>query len=649
MPRLNAFAVPTEGRQVHWYDDRTIFQKCTDRCRIVLSDDTIIADRGAGSLVGNNRKWAAWLDGYGVYDSYGNLFEKSSIAETRMSEDGWYVRKVLYQGSGPWILQKSIRTVAIGGIPDFGYVYVLPAIPGFTLDTDSPRAVWVENGVVKSFGVTLTDPGRKMWWPVPIETDREIILLYQDQATGQLILGDRVIAPKGDYFYPDAKFLDGRFVVTWSPNSGDVRNVRKSYTPDDLLYYPRIGEEKPMARDRFWLGPCIGSADMTQMFDDPAALSNVYAHAMVTENILNLGTDIGPNTFEALQANHAFQKLKQAGVKQAIEGGPNLGDLEAVDKIRGVKGDVAFFSVSEPLADLYLHPAPGKTLDTVVAKVVEFTHAAEAKGLAVGWLEGWPSVKVEQYRPYLEKLKAQGVRPAYLHLDIDRRHAQQLGLSMFAAIKTLHAIVDEYGVPFGVLLWGYDNKDEVSYKEDVKKFAADAYAALPSMQHVCVQSWAIRTTNHKRELPNNLGTDGLLETFDVVSALFSQTAPIPAPDPGTDPEPGPDPTPTPEEMSMFAALIDPLKEVLAVKEVKAVSGLSTLILADFVENGVVLKDKVFSQQPNGSAGWREPGTAGVWEKCIVSGSQATFRVDWTDANGYHQKYFVRFFTKVSGL
>jgi hypothetical protein len=196
-----------------------------------------------------------------------------------------------------------------------------------------------------------------------------------------------------------------------------------------------------------------------------------------------------------------------------------------------VKGDIKYSSISEPLADLYLHPEPGKTLDTVVTEVVDFTNAARAKGLTVGWLEGWPSVKVEQYRPYLERLAAHGALPAFLHLDIDRRHAEKLHLSMAKAITDLAALATEYGVAFGVLLWGYDDTDEAAYAADVKKFAQDVYAIVPDLAHVCVQAWAIRTTNGKRELPNNFSANGLLDLLGQAVALFAQTDAPPPPEP----------------------------------------------------------------------------------------------------------------------
>ena len=52
----------------------------------------------------------------------------------------------------------------------------------------------------------------------------------------------------------------------------------------------------------------------------------------------------------------------------------------------------------------------------------------------------------------------------------------------------------------------------------------------------------------------------------------------------------------------------------------------TLILAPFKDkDGKTLTDHVFSCQGDGTAGYRDPGTDGPWEKCRIAGSIATFQ------------------------
>ena len=79
---------------------------------------------------------------------------------------------------------------------------------------------------------------------------------------------------------------------------------------------------------------------------------------------------------------------------------------------------------------------------------------------------------------------------------------------------------------------------------------------------------------------------------------------------------------------MFSAFIDPAHTVLAIERALSIPGTSlyTLILP----NG-----RVFSCQPGGVPGDRDPGVDGPWERCRIAGGLATFHVD-------HQYYTFSF-------
>jgi hypothetical protein len=74
------------------------------------------------------------------------------------------------------------------------------------------------------------------------------------------------------------------------------------------------------------------------------------------------------------------------------------------------------------------------------------------------------------------------------------------------------------------------------------------------------------------------------------------------------------------------------------------------VLADFkgvdqagneTGDATVQSGKVCSIQPGGKVGWRDAGTDGAWEQCLVDGARATFRQD--------EKYYTFFFQRVTGL
>jgi len=96
------------------------------------------------------------------------------------------------------------------------------------------------------------------------------------------------------------------------------------------------------------------------------------------------------------------------------------------------------------------------------------------------------------------------------------------------------------------------------------------------------------------------------------------------------------PEPTGEgDLMLISKFVDPMKGLLVVKTAKPVAGhagIFTLILPD---------DRVYSMQPDGTDGDRDPGTDGPFERCRVSGNIATFLS--------HGNYNTRAFVLVEGL
>ena len=465
-------------------------------------------------------------------------------------------------------------------------------------------------GAAAAYTYVGEQPDLAPQWPLGISTK-----IIPNALNGWTLGGQECNTPKV------AESVDGIAVVTYGREG--VRLLLLTYAEFALLPKPPAAPSTPeppkkppmpTRPDRFWFGPCIGSADLVRLFDEPEKLT-MGVFGLVTENILNLGTDIGPNTFEALQANHAFRKLKDAGIALAIEGA-SLTDLAVVEKIRAVGGEVQYFSYSEPL-----------TIGKSVADVVAFTHAARELGVKVGLIEAWSRIKLPQQKALLEALIAADAKPAYWHLDIDRKGAVRDRLDVSAFVKDAQAIATAAGVPLGILLWGDDAATDAAYAADVWGFAQLIQAADPTLPHVCVQAWAVRKGTGRRDLPVNLGPSGLLTSFNQIVTLFTGTAPTPVPVPV--------PVPQPTGAVMLSTFNDPAKGVLVVKAVKPVAGtkLSTLILPT---------DRVFSCQPDGRAEDRPAGTEGGWERCAVSGNTATFKPDGT-------KYYTWPFVVVEGL
>ncbi len=88
---------------------------------------------------------------------------------------------------------------------------------------------------------------------------------------------------------------------------------------------------------------------------------------------------------------------------------------------------------------------------------------------------------------------------------------------------------------------------------------------------------------------------------------------------------------------MVAKMIDPTKQIVPVAHVKPIVGTTPPLFTLVLPNG-----RVFSCQADGSAGDRDPGTDGQWERCRIDGSVATFHpVD--------DQYYAWGFVEVDGL
>lgn len=226
MPRFSSSGAVAEGR-VDWFDNtRTIFQDCTSgHCIIRLSDGTLIADHAANKVVGGGGKWAAWLDHIeGVFDFAGRNFPGSGLGP--MGPNGEYALKLQHHSFGPWDVVE----------PDGSRWRLTDGDAKAIQLLGNRRAIWIEDGrLLANFPVEL--PSRPMWRARVANG-----LLYQDKATGQLVLNGHVIRPTGDYHFPDLRWDGDRWWVTYAPTEADVNAVTFAVTPAELDALPLIDD-----------------------------------------------------------------------------------------------------------------------------------------------------------------------------------------------------------------------------------------------------------------------------------------------------------------------------------------------------------------------------------------------------------------------
>jgi hypothetical protein len=241
MPRFNLNGQVTPQIGYFWYDQsRFIFQDCSSgACVLRLSDGHQEAPRGCNELAGDGASaWAAWLGGYGLFDSFGRHFPESGLAMDgaqiagAMGPDGSYAIKVLRNSYGPWdvLMADGDRWRLTNG--DARDIQIL----------SGRRAIWSEQGYVRGNFPLIGRPNVPVYAPRVADDGT---LLYQD-TTGRLVLGGKVIAPaSAAYFYPDVLLVGDVYHVTWSPSQNDTDAQPLTITKAQLAALPPISSPTP--------------------------------------------------------------------------------------------------------------------------------------------------------------------------------------------------------------------------------------------------------------------------------------------------------------------------------------------------------------------------------------------------------------------
>jgi hypothetical protein len=385
--------------------------------------------------------------------------------------------------------------------------------------------------------------------------------------------------------------------------TGEVRQLVLAHT-DPQPPPPPPPPPPPVKAGKVWLQPNIGS-DLQSLLNDQTKLAGVGVFVFYSQHL----TQDSPNpqwkdnTYPNLAKIHAFQTLKTLGIPTAMEGGPNDGDLVAIERVSDAGGQLNYLSVSEPITN------------HISAEVVaSFAKRAKDRGAEkVGLLEAWPEVPIATQGAFIGQLKNLGAQPDYWRLDIDWVRAQREGKDTVAMLGEAQRIADSYGVPLGVFINSTVDPiaTDAEHDANLRALATKIHSIVPNIGHVCVASWAerVRADISTQTVPSNLGEHGLLETYKFVVNTFSDAPPVP------------------QNPSIMKSTVS--EQPIVVKEVKPVTGtkLFTLILPD---------GKVLSILPDGEEDTRDAGAEGQYEKARVSGNMATYK----PKDAYYTKLFV---------
>jgi hypothetical protein len=298
------------------------------------------------------------------------------------------------------------------------------------------------------------------------------------------------------------------------------------------------------AVNRIWFSPGPGTLDYLRLFEHPeewprarSVISTFKFYAQHTQT--PAPAIVGPNTYDALVRAGAFRQLRTWKIKTAMEAGavkefwctPDASGMEAsvrstLDAVRAIDragGVVDFLAMDEPWVSGRARACGGPALDPTADRVAFYMSSVGRAypSLQVGLIEAYPFSSAEAIESMVEMLRARGVPPAFLHMDVDW-HALEPGV--FARdMRRLQAFAAARRMPFGIILVGYNGEADSLYAVDAAGMAnliAGAFAdwnAMPA--HLIIQSWVVTATG-LFITPSNLPEDRIYTHTNLVWQLF---------------------------------------------------------------------------------------------------------------------------------
>ena len=300
----------------------------------------------------------------------------------------------------------------------------------------------------------------------------------------------------------------------------------------------------PVLADRIWFSPGPGTVDYLQLFDNPGqwtrARSVVSVFKFYAQHTQTPAPSIvGANTYDALVRAGAFRKLTSWKIKTALEAGSVKefwctadssgmeasirSGLDAIEAIEDAGGQLTYLAMDEPWVSGRARacggPALEPTADRVAIYMAAVTRAHPA--LKIGLIEAYPFSSAEAIETMVQLMRARGVPPAFLHMDVDWH---SLRPDEFARdMKRLQGFAQSLNMPFGIIIVGYNGEADALYAFDVGGLTgliADTFQTWEAMpQQIIFQSWVVTSTG-QFITPSNLPEDRLYTHTSSVWELF---------------------------------------------------------------------------------------------------------------------------------
>jgi hypothetical protein len=182
------------------------------------------------------------------------------------------------------------------------------------------------------------------------------------------------------------------------------------------------------------------------------------------------------NSYAALKEAGAFVLLRQWGIRIAVEEGAVkewdcTGTKQAAPATIGHIANIAaagaalqVVAMDEPLVSG--QGACALSIDDIAARTAAYARAvrgskevqASGEPIAIGDIEPYPLPDAATLMTWVRSLIARGLKPAFLHLDINLHYVDvHPEIRLADDLRRLNAFFHETGIPLGIIIWsGYD-------------------------------------------------------------------------------------------------------------------------------------------------------------------------------------------------
>jgi hypothetical protein len=300
----------------------------------------------------------------------------------------------------------------------------------------------------------------------------------------------------------------------------------------------------PVSADRIWFSPGPGTIDYLQLFDNPGqwtrARSVVSVFKFYAQHTQTPAPSIvGPNTYDALVRAGAFRKLTSWKMKTALEAGSVKefwctadasgmaasiqSTLDAIKAIEDAGGQLTYLAMDEPWVSGRAAVCGGPALEPTADRVATYMTAVARtrSSVKIGLIEAYPFSSAEAIETMVQLMRARGVPPAFLHMDVDWHRLQPDQFSR--DMKRLQAFAGSLNIPFGIIIVGYNGEADALYALDVGGLTglmAETFQTWEAMpQQIIFQSWVVTSTG-QFITPTNLPEDRLYTHTNSLWELF---------------------------------------------------------------------------------------------------------------------------------